>query len=75
LFSKSKYSGSKAKEREVEATEKYSIVAPILLQFYSEGLSQEEIANKLNNTGHRTREGRLWTQPQVGRVLKKFTSN
>lgn len=42
-----------------------------LRALHAEGLNQTEIANVLNASGHRTREGAPWSQPIVSRVIRR----
>jgi hypothetical protein len=70
MISKRKYAPPHALERALEAIEVYRDVTPLLGAWVEEGATQEEIARRLNELGHRTREGRPWTQVQVGRVMK-----
>lgn len=57
-----------------QALEAYRAIMPLLTALRREGLSHAEIARRLRNMGHRTREGGQWSQVQVGRVLRYLTS-
>jgi site-specific DNA recombinase len=53
-----------------DALRDYVGIIPILREHRDAGLSLDSIAKRLNNEGHTTRRGKLWTSAQVGRVLK-----
>lgn len=69
-FSRHKYIPPHGLERQAEAAAVYQTIAPLLEAWTAEGVTQDQIAQRLNELGHRTREGRAWTQVQVGRVIK-----
>ena len=50
----------------------YGHVAPLVVAWRAEGLSQRAIADRLNADGHTTRRGKPWNQVQVKRVLERF---
>ncbi len=53
------------------ADEAYQDIAGWMAELRAEGLSQADIAKRLNDEGHTTRGGKPWHQVQVGRVLKR----
>ena len=54
-----------------QADEAYADLVESMLEWRSEGWSQQAIADELNSEGHTTRRGKPWSQVQVGRVLKR----
>lgn len=60
------------KAHDDKAKAEYSEVAPLVQKWRGKGLSLQEIADKLNEQGHRTRRGKEWTRMQVSRVFKRF---
>lgn len=54
------------------ADDAYSDIAPMILEWSESGLSQRQIAERLNAEGHTTRTGKQWNNVQVMRVLKRF---
>lgn len=54
-----------------KANEAYADLAPIMREMRTKGLSQQAIANELNQQGHTTRQGKQWNQVQVMRVLER----
>ncbi len=52
------------------ADEAYADLVPMMLEWRSEGLSQQAIAGRLNAEGHTTRRGKEWNYIQVARVLR-----
>ena len=54
-----------------KANEAYADLAPIMREMRTNGLSQQAIANELNQQGHTTRQGKQWNQVQVMRVLER----
>jgi len=54
------------------AVEMYEDLAPDMLAWRADGLSQQAIADKLNARGDRTRTGAEWSQVQVMRTLKRI---
>jgi len=65
--------GAQAAGEAVAATanEAYADLAPIVMELRGRGLSQQAIAQELNEQGHTTRRGRPWNQVQVMRILKR----
>lgn len=65
--------GAKAAGAAVAANAKaaYADLAPIMREMREKGLSQQAIANELNQQGHTTRQGKQWNQVQVKRVLDR----
>jgi len=61
-----------AKAVKAQADEAYRGLAPLMRQFRESGWTLREIANWLNEAGHRTRRGQVWNAMQVSRVLKRF---
>ena len=43
----------------------------MLAELRKAGLTLQEIADRLNEAGYRTRRGRSWSATQVSRVLKR----
>lgn len=58
--------GEVSKQRAMDA---YADLAPKLAQLRSDGLSLRAIAHQLNAEGHTTRQGRMWNQVQVRRIV------
>ncbi len=54
------------------ADDAYRDVAPLVGELRGKGLSQREIAERLNDEGYETRAGKPWGQVQVCRLLKRF---
>jgi DNA invertase Pin-like site-specific DNA recombinase len=54
------------------ADEAYTDLAPMMIAWRAEGLSQRAISDRLNAAGHTTRRGRPWNQVQVLRCLRRF---
>ena len=46
---------------------------PTMLEWRQAGLSQQAIADRLNDEGQTTRRGKPWNQVQVMRVLERAT--
>jgi len=44
---------------------------PIVKELHGDGKSLQAIADKLNDMGHTTRQGKCWNRMQVSRVLKR----
>ena len=61
-----------AAERSRQAREAYRHLEPTMSQFRADGLSLEAIAARLNELGHRTRNGCAWNPGQVRRVLGRI---
>lgn len=55
-----------------EAREAYRHLEPVMRQLRTDGLSLEAIARRLNELGHRTRNGCDWNPGQVNRVLSRL---
>ena len=53
------------------ADEAYSDLLPILKTMQAEKLSLRGMAEKLNETVHKTRRGKPWNPVQVSRVLER----
>ncbi len=53
------------------AEEAYGDLRTWLIELRAEGLSLRQIARRLNEEGHTTRQGKAWNQVQVGRVLER----
>lgn len=47
-----------------------AVVREMVRLYLEEGLGSKRIANRLHESGHRTREGRLWTDSRVRQVLQ-----
>jgi DNA invertase Pin-like site-specific DNA recombinase len=73
LTEQARQKGAKAagKASSHAADEAYSDLVPIMQELRSQGLSQQEIADRLNADGHTTRRGKAWNYIQVARVLKR----
>jgi len=52
-----------------QARQAYSDLLPTMQEWKQAGMSQQAIADKLNEQGHTTRRGKPWSQVQVLRVL------
>lgn len=59
-----------AEQRTAQAKAAYEDIAPFVAELRAEGLSLSQIAEKLNEEGHTTRQGAAWNKVQVMRVLK-----
>ena len=55
------------------AVKAYADIAPQIQAWKNDGLSHRDIAEKLNQQGEKTRQGKEWNHVQVGRVLKQFS--
>lgn len=53
----------------LKARQAYADLLPTMQEWHNNGLSQQDIADKLNSLGHTTRRGCPWSQVQVMRVL------
>ena len=53
------------------AIDEYRDIAPEMLRLRNDGHSYQQIADALNDEGHRTRRNAEWNRVQVGRVLKR----
>jgi len=62
-------SGRAAKQ---QADAAYADLAQQVAEWRAAGMTQQEIAARLNAEGHTTRRGKPWTQVQVLRVLRRF---
>jgi len=73
LSEKARAKGTRAaaKARTEYARQAYVDLVPIMLEWRESGLSQQAIADKLNEQGHTTRRGKPWNQVQVMRVLAR----
>ena len=71
LSDKARAKGRKAASKVVsdQAHQAYADLLPSMLQWRQAGLSQQAIADRLNERGHTTRRGKPWNQVQVLRVL------
>ncbi|MGQ9498143.1 MAG: recombinase family protein [Desulfotomaculales bacterium] len=47
-----------------------AVIREMVRMYLEEGLGSKRIANRLNERGYRTREGRLWTDTRVRQVLQ-----
>ena len=54
------------------AREAYADLVPQLLAMRGNGLTLYAIAQRFNDAGHSTRNGKRWTTSQVSRVLKNY---
>lgn len=57
--------------RRTQADEAYREIGPMAMELRNAGFTLQEIADRLNESGHRTRRGRLWNAMQVSRVLTR----
>ncbi len=57
------------------ANEAYTDLVPMMRQMRASGLTQQAIADELNQEGHTTRRGKQWNQVQVKRVLDRFVES
>jgi DNA invertase Pin-like site-specific DNA recombinase len=73
LTEKARAKGRKAASRAIStaAREAYADLLPAMIEWREAGLSQQAIADKLNDQGHTTRRGKSWSQVQVKRVLDR----
>ena len=65
---------AKATEKAAKANRKlkaesYSDILPMIQELRTQGVTFQEIANKLNELGHSTRRGKRWGHVQVMRLL------
>ena len=61
-----------AKANQEKAEEFYRKVAPYIHTLKEQGLSYRKIAKRLNDEGHRTRQGKQWAVSQVQNVIQKY---
>jgi DNA invertase Pin-like site-specific DNA recombinase len=61
-----------AAERGRQARDAYRHLEPVMRQLRADGLSLEAIAARLNELGHRTRNGCEWNPGQIRRVLSRI---
>jgi DNA invertase Pin-like site-specific DNA recombinase len=54
------------------ADEAYADIVPMMKEWRAAGLSQQKIADRLNDAGHTTRQGKQWSYIQVAKVLARF---
>jgi len=54
-----------------KARQAYADLLPAMLEWRGTGMSQQAVADRLNQQGHTTRRGRPWSQVQVLRVLDR----
>jgi DNA invertase Pin-like site-specific DNA recombinase len=57
--------------RQANAKASHDELCPLMLALKAEGLTQEQIAARLNSDGWRTRQGKEWNTVYVCRFLKK----
>ena len=60
-----------AESRAKAASEAYGDLVPAMRQWRTEGLTLQQIADKLHGEGHTTRHGKSWNAVQVSRVLER----
>jgi len=53
------------------AADAYADLAPTMKDWRAEGLTLQQIGDRLNSEGHTTRRGRPWNPVQVARVLER----
>lgn len=77
LTDEARKTGAKAAGAAVtaKANEAYADLIPVMRQMRSKGLTQQAIADELNQQGHTTRTGKKWNQVQVKRVLERFVES
>jgi len=65
--------GAQSAKQSIEraANEAYTDLYPMLTELKSNGRTLQQIADKLNESGHTTRHGKSWYPSQVLRVLKR----
>lgn len=63
-----------ARVRQQKAREHYSTTAALLEAWSELGISQYEMAKRLNASGHKTRFGKPWRTAQVGRALRALAA-
>lgn len=73
LTAKARAKGRKTASKAIaeKARQAYADLLPAMLEWRQAGLSQQAIADKLNEQGHTTRRGKPWSQVQVMRVLNQ----
>ncbi len=57
------------RSRKEAAERDHAHVLPLVRELHAAGLSQRQIARRLNEQGHLTRAGKAWHQVAVGRLL------
>jgi DNA invertase Pin-like site-specific DNA recombinase len=57
--------------RRRQADEAYREVGPMVADLRGAGFTLQQVADRLNEAGYRTRRGRPWNATQVSRVLKR----
>jgi len=60
-----------AVKRRAETDRKYAHLVPKLKELRTEGHTLDEIAHWLNNNGHVTRDGKVYTKPAVWRLFQR----
>ena len=61
-----------AHERKVEALDRAEALRSLIAPLIDAGQSRRAIAAALNNAGHRTERGSLWSHTTVGRVIERL---
>lgn len=62
---------SSGKAISTNAREAYADLAPMMMQWRTEGQTLQQIGDRLNSEGHTTRRGKPWNPVQVARVLER----
>jgi DNA invertase Pin-like site-specific DNA recombinase len=57
--------------RKAQADEAYRELTPMIQELRAAGFTLQEIADRLDAAGYRTRRGKTWNAMQVSRVLKR----
>lgn len=75
LTERARARGRKAASKSIteRARQAYVDLLPTMLEWRQAGLSQQAIADRLNDEGQTTRRGKPWNQVQVMRVLERAT--
>ena len=55
----------------IAAREAYSDLVPVLREMQAAGMTQQQIADRLNEDGHTTRGGKAFTQGHISRILRR----
>ena len=61
-----------AHERKGEARDRAEALRGLIAPLVDAGQSQRAIAAALNDAGHRTERGSLWSQRTIGRVIERL---
>lgn len=59
-----------AKSNKTKKIEAYSDLVPQIIEYKKSGKTLQQIANILNDSGHKTRRGKSWSHVQILRLLR-----